>query len=1354
MLSTRPKRSHVPPKRNLGASKRPIEGKGKSRQDDSFADEDEDMFEGIEQNSDDDVDEEEEEDKAFESEMDDLYIEEEADDSEDEYRPSPGPEQGKSRRKSRSGGDHDENDVKKQNQIDYPIDEELETYDRENNLFTRAGVENEDEYQTFTTDSISAIPRDYVYTEPDLIESWKQIGTEHRRRQAARHVESQDDGDGEMGEERFQEMANALADANHKTSIEDVAERWGTALHADEDADEEMDELAFEQDLRSATGFKSKKVRDKAGHARRKRVAPRQQAVSAEAKNLLAQANMAFAEDNIPETLNKLQEVIRIEPTVRSAWGTMAVCFGSLNQPHKEIQSRIMEAHLTRNALTQWSSLAEQSREMGLVEETLHCLDWAIRSSQEKDRADVMDIMWDRAELLAETGNTRKAALQYLRILEFHPTHAETIRRVVPLLHELGMSDRAISVLEECAAIDMKTFPDPRFAEMDPIMRNTYTSDHVATLADLLIDSNRPQDALDIIRKGARWLQGRAGEVFWDDIQEDDREFDIDRSSENRRGDYGRRVNMAPIYPLDVEFRIRLGTSRARMGNVEEARGHYTIWRQSIDLDRNNVDNYATMIDEMIKLAQGLDDEESEDAQLERTDLLEEALQYAELLSHRRQELNSEEYGLDDDLFDEITMDQMVQDYKRVADCLLALERFEQAALWLEEIVGAGQQNSEAKLHLAEAYEALGRRDDALEMLGEVLRERRNQHASDGQEDYDQDEYSQQQDDTVIESLSLFAEASKNRNAGSSSRDKERRQAVQMEKLREHETVKAFNRIKALEASVFINRWWHPDIPFTGDIYDQIYGNFETAAERKERFERISEWIAEMEGLIRMFSDTPQLFPRDKSKKFGGMFRNQRKRTDRIYREARALLSRMGDSLIDENGMINNIEQTHFRGIALDEWVDLTMQYAFVLTKLHQFPLARKVLFGITHSNVVWTVHQRRLSLSLCYASCALYAGRYQAVFSEAALRYLPFIYQFHTEALRVILAVSNSSGFAGHEALQTANNIKFFLRRSRIHESLVQDARSQFNKSKRRWIVHDLLFDPAGRGKSNEDGEDDSEDENDVGRDIENSAQIEDEDLYETDSEDDELGKAQRRAQANLTLQSGDVNERPTVAWEKIKDGTGIDVTMHKPPTRYNPANELFYSGLLLTSSNGIPSMAYCLRIYARFPNDPLVCLACAVACLGRASNRQVDNRNQVVMQAYAFLHRYREIRKKESKIKEAQMSNETSIALKRVANVYEPEIEYNFGRLAHQLGLNQLAVPHYNNVLRSRKDPTMNRKSTEDQMQIDSIKSFGSNPPFDQNVPTFDCSAEAAFNLHLIYLTSGNPRLANAIVERYLRV
>lgn len=71
-----------------------------------------------------------------------------------------------------------------------------------------------------------------------------------------------------------------------------------------------------------------------------------------------------------------------------------------------------------------------------------------------------------------------------------------------------------------------------------------------------------------------------------------------------------------------------------------------------------------------------------------------------------------------------------------------------------------------------------------------------------------------------------------------------------------------------------------------------------------------------------------------------------------------------------------------------------------------------------------------------------------------------------------------------------------------------------------------------------------------------------------------------------------------------------------------------------------------YLLRAYALQPNDPLLCLLCSVACLSRATNRQVDNRNHTIVQGIALLTQY------------AQLRSGTA------------EAEYNFGRAYQHLG------------------------------------------------------------------------------------
>lgn len=112
------------------------------------------------------------------------------------------------------------------------------------------------------------------------------------------------------------------------------------------------------------------------------------------------------------------------------------------------------------------------------------------------------------------------------------------------------------------------------------------------------------------------------------------------------------------------------------------------------------------------------------------------------------------------------------------------------------------------------------------------------------------------------------------------------------------------------------------------------------------------------------------------------------------------------------------------------------------------------------------------------------------------------------------------------------------------------------------------------------------------------------------------------------------------------------------------------------------------------------------------------MDNRHQVIIQAFTYLHHYRQIRISQGHSKS--------------------EVAYNFGRAFHLVGLYQLAVPHYEQAL----------KMHEEEKRL--LIKGGTIP----RQTGFASWPEAAYNLSLIYLNSGNTILANQIVEKYLQV
>jgi general transcription factor 3C polypeptide 3 (transcription factor C subunit 4) len=106
-------------------------------------------------------------------------------------------------------------------------------------------------------------------------------------------------------------------------------------------------------------------------------------------------------------------------------------------------------------------------------------------------------------------------------------------------------------------------------------------------LADTYNALGNAKAAVNVIRRGERWLQGRAAQRFWD-VCEDDREYDLpitatdgifsacgagigsgstEVSADQRKGDV-----QPGFYPLDLNARHRLAIARIKLGDIEEGK--------------------------------------------------------------------------------------------------------------------------------------------------------------------------------------------------------------------------------------------------------------------------------------------------------------------------------------------------------------------------------------------------------------------------------------------------------------------------------------------------------------------------------------------------------------------------------------------------------------------------------------------------------------------------------------------------------------------------------------------------------------------------------------------------------------
>jgi len=173
-------------------------------------------------------------------------------------------------------------------------------------------------------------------------------------------------------------------------------------------------------------------------------------------------------------------------------------------------------------------------------------------------------------------------------------------------------------------------------------------------------------------------------------------------------------------------------------------------------------------------------------------------------------------------------------------------------------------------------------------------------------------------------------------------------------------------------------------------------------------------------------------------------------------------------------------------------------------------------------------------------------------------------------------------------------------------------------------------------------------------------------------------------------------------------------------------PADEMdvallvLYGHILYSGNSFYPALNYFFRAYALDDQNPAVLLSIALCYINHSLKRQSENRHYLIMQGLSFMHEYRRVRSKEGVLPQEQQ-----------------EMEFNFARVWHSLGLMHLAVEGYQRVLALGKQilAQPNGKCREGTF----VENF---------------SSEAALALQTIYALGGDLIAAKKITEEWLVV
>ncbi|KAF7316423.1 hypothetical protein MIND_00161200 [Mycena indigotica] len=443
-------------------------------------------------------------------------------------------------------------------------------------------------------------------------------------------------------------------------------------LTKDWDLNMQEQEAQFRDDLRAASGVGKRRGKQK------KKDRAYGPTLSYEVKSLLGDGNQAYVDGNIPETIRLMLEVIRIEPRAASPWSVLAQCHDDMGQHQQALQLRIMAAHL-RHDEEEWERLAQQSKDLGYSRQALYCLG----KLTSLDPTNV-NAQWERALLSKELGDFKITRHAFLSILKQIPHDLNILAELRMILIELSDLKTCTKLFKAAFEHYQDLYPTglgPDSATQEEIPGGGFGYLEVLVLADLLNTTGAYGRAVDVIRQGIRWLQGRSQQRYWD-ICDDDREYDAP--------DTVRVIEGGPqpgVFPLDINVRHRLLIARIKMGELEEAKFH------AASILAEDILDYAPLFVEIA------------DAYFER-ELYGEARPIYEMLGAEAS--TSSLYIL-----------------LQTAACLRMLNEYREAADVYEYIRGIEPTDNDAKLKLAEIYEILNEPRKALEIVYEVIDSRR-----------------------------------------------------------------------------------------------------------------------------------------------------------------------------------------------------------------------------------------------------------------------------------------------------------------------------------------------------------------------------------------------------------------------------------------------------------------------------------------------------------------------------------------------------------------------------------------------------------------------------------------------------
>lgn len=283
----------------------------------------------------------------------------------------------------------------------------------------------------------------------------------------------------------------------------------------------------------------------------------------------LSRVNQAFLGGDYDRALELVSEVIRINAETHQAWTALSSIFREQGAHDRALAAMVYAAHLRPKDIGAWLSCASYAlgnngdNEESNMKTARLCFSAALRADPHNVEARL-----GKAAVCHTQGHYSQAMLEYNYLLKQRPADLDIVRKLAETCADNRENPSAIvsakTAYRRFFDLVIPTGPGDRFEGL------WYD---IGIYIDLCASSGSYRETIKELKSLSRWMVGRASELYWDNFESDDREWDLDDGRRQLEASFDDSRFPADLYgsSLPLDLRIRLATLRLRLLEKDEA---------------------------------------------------------------------------------------------------------------------------------------------------------------------------------------------------------------------------------------------------------------------------------------------------------------------------------------------------------------------------------------------------------------------------------------------------------------------------------------------------------------------------------------------------------------------------------------------------------------------------------------------------------------------------------------------------------------------------------------------------------------------------------------------------------------